>query len=343
MKQAGFEARHAAEWARFEAWLDAVDGKARQWAKPAVSLQPKPPEAAELIAEVDVPAAYRRLCQHLALAERRGYGASLVERLRRTVDRGHVHLYRPPRTRFSRALGFMVFDVPALVRAQRGPMIASALLFFVPLLLCLTVLQLRPDLAGMVLSPEAMGQYERMYDPDSEVHGQRRGSESNLYMFGVYVLNNVSIAFRTFAAGLVVCIGSIFVLVFNGVMIGSVAGHLTAVGSGDPFWRFVAGHSGPELLGIVLSGGAGLRLGLSLLMPGPHSRAEAFRIAGTQGAKILLGVFVLLVFAAFVEAFWSSIGSLPAAVKYGAGIGLWVLLLAWLLVPLRRAEGDDAG
>jgi uncharacterized membrane protein SpoIIM required for sporulation len=156
-----------------------------------------------------------------------------------------------------------------------------------------------------------------------------------MQMFGFYILNNISIGFRTFASGLFAGIGSGFVLVFNGVFIGSAAGHLTAIGYGGPFWQFVAGHSAPELLGIVISGGAGLQLGLSLLAPGQRSRARAFREAGIEGARLVAGVFALLLFAAFVEAFWSSIGWLPALLKYAVGLGLWALLLGWLLLSGR--------
>ena len=43
-----------------------------------------------------------------------------------------------------------------------------------------------------------------------------------------------------------------------------------------------------------------------------------------------MGVFAMLVFAAFVEAFWSSIGWMPAAIKYAVGGVMWAITLAWL-------------
>ena len=131
-------------------------------------------------------------------------------------------------------------------------------------------------------------------------------------MFGHYIWNNVSIGFRTFASGLLAGVGAIVVLIVNGVMIGGVAGHLQAVGHGDPFWRFVAGHSAPELTAIVIAGGAGLRLGLNLIAPGQRRRIDALVEGGRRGALLCLGVLAMLVFAAFVEAFWSSIAWMPA-------------------------------
>src|SRR3546814_6196473 len=86
-----------------------------------------------------------------------------------------------------------------------------------------------------------------------------RDSGSDLQMFGLYIANNISIGFRTFAGGLLAGVGSLLVLVFNGVMFGTVAAHLQGIGHGGPFWRFVVGHAAPELSAIVVAGTAGDR------------------------------------------------------------------------------------
>jgi uncharacterized membrane protein SpoIIM required for sporulation len=167
-----------------------------------------------------------------------------------------------------------------------------------------------------------------MYDPSNAELG--RSSGTDLQMFGYYVMNNVSIAFRTFASGLFFGVGAIYVLGANGLLIGGMAGHLTAIGYGGPFWRFVVGHSAFELSAMVIAGGAGLRLGLTLLAPGRQRRGPAMVTAGWIGAQLTLGAFAMLVAAAFIEAYWSSIASLPDAVKFGSGGMLWLLVLLWL-------------
>jgi len=350
MKQALFEARHAEEWTRIERWLVGAKppkpsgsralGRAQN--RPAAECADPPHPQAPPLSAVDYPAAYRRLCQQLALAERRSYSLALIERLRRLVERGHLQMYRPPRARWRWILDFFAREFPQRVRALRGPMLASALLFFGPLIACFVLLQYQPEWVSLVLPADQRATMESMYDPAAAHTQLGRDSGSDVQMFGHYVLNNVSIGFRTFALGLIAGIGSVLVLVVNGVMIGTVAGHLTAIGYGDPFWRFVAGHSAPELLAIVLTGGAGLQLGLALLAPGRRTRLQAFKQAGISGARIALGAFAMLVFAAFVEAFWSSIGWLPATVKYTVGIAMWLLFIAWLLLAGRGRGAVDA-
>lgn len=318
MRQDHFIARHEPEWRALSAWLDVAERR-----KPAPSGSDATCPAAE------VPSRFRRLCQQLALARRRGYSPMLIERLGQLVERTHTLMYRPPNPRWWRAIAFIVSEFPAEVRAQRGWMLASALLFFLPLLAMIVAVQVQPELAHSVFDIEQLAQMEHMYDPANDDR-IGRDSGTDLMMFGHYVMNNISIGFRSFASGLLVGIGSVLVLVSNGVMIGTVAGHLTGIGYGGPFWRFVVGHSAPELLAIVISGGAGMRLGFALIAPGQLGRVAALLAAGRIGARLILGVFVMLLAAAFIEAFWSSIAALPDVVKYGSGGAIWLTVLVWL-------------
>jgi uncharacterized membrane protein SpoIIM required for sporulation len=319
MKQEAFQAQHEPEWTAFGLWLD-------QRQRPAAKVRARDAEGA--FADADFPLAYRRLCQQLALAEGRGYSAQLVRRLRDLVDRGHLVFYRPRAPRWRRVLDFFASDFPRLVRSEKRAMIAAALLLYVPFFGVMLLLHFRPELAYSIFEPGQLANFEKMYDP----HADRLGRESgtNLEMFGFYILNNVSIGFRTFASGLLAGVGAVFMMVFNGVFFGGVAGHLNEIGYGDPFWRFVAGHSGPELTAIVIAGGAGLQIGMALIAPGRRSRARALIDAGRVGAKLVLGVATMLVFAAFIEAYWSSIAWMPREVKFSVGALIWLGIGLWL-------------
>jgi uncharacterized membrane protein SpoIIM required for sporulation len=313
MKQERFVALHARDWDRLQSWLGA---------------QEKQPRRTQQDEALEFPRAYRRVCHHLALARGRGYSREVTDRLQRIVQQGHSQLYRPPAPRWHRIADFLVAGFPRLVRSQWRCMLAAGVFFYLPALITLVLLQLRPELAHSLFSSAQLAQFEKMYDPSNAELG--RSSGTDLQMFGYYVMNNVSIAFRTFASGLFFAVGAIYVLGANGLLIGGMAGHLTAIGYGGPFWRFVVGHSAFELSALVISGGAGLRLGLTLLAPGRQRRGPAMVTAGWIGAQLALGAFAMLVAAAFIEAYWSSIASLPDAVKFGSGGLLWLLVLLWL-------------
>lgn len=326
MKQETFVQLHRADWEALGAWL-VGQGARRQpgTAAPAVKLE-----------DAAFPHLYREVCQHLALARARGYSPALVEQLQELVQDGHQLLYRAPRLRWRTAAGFFVVTFPRLVRRERRLVLLAAVLFFAPLLVMLWLIQRHPELAYSMLSAEQVAEFDRMYDNTRHTGRLARDSQTDLVMFGYYILNNVGIAFRTMASGLVAGIGSLFVLITNGLIIGTVAGHVTSVGFGTTFWSFVAGHSAPELLAIVISGAAGLRLGFALLAPGRRTRVAALREAGVVAAQLVLGAFAMLVFAAFVEAYWSSIAWIAPWIKYSVGAVLWFAILGWFTFGGRR-------
>jgi uncharacterized membrane protein SpoIIM required for sporulation len=314
VRQAPFEAQHAKEWEEFDAFLD---GKKTAPFDPA-----------------QMPERYRRICHQLALAQDRGYSPDLVDRLNRLALRGHHALYANQRRQSGRVAEFLLGGFPRLVRAEWRVVVAAGVLFFGPLALLIGVLQVYPEFVHYLLEPEQIAQFHSMYDPANRRLGMRE-DDTSLQMFGLYIWNNVRIGFQTFAGGLAFGTGSVWFLGANGVIIGAVAGYLTQVGYTETFWSFVAGHSSPELLAIVISGAAGLRLGLALIAPGGSSRKAALMAAAKPAVRLMYGAAIMFMFAAFVEAFWSPVTEVPFNVKIGVGLAGWAAALAYFLLAGR--------
>ena len=306
MKQTPFETAHAKEWSEFEAF---VDGKK--------SFDP-----------AEMPSRFRRVSQALALAAQRCYSAELVDRLNRLALRGHHALYVNRRRESRQVLDFMLRGFPRLVRREWRVVAAATLLFFGPLLGFIALLQLFPDFVHYLLSPRQIASFHEMYDPANRRLGMRE-ADTSMMMFGYYIWNNVRIGFQTFAGGMLAGVGTAWFLGANGVIIGAVAGYLTQVGYHETFWSFVAGHSSLELLAIVLSGAAGLKLGLAIISPGNLSRKSALMAAAKPAVRLMYGAAVMFFAAAFVEAFWSPITEIGFPIKIAVGIGGWVVLLAY--------------
>jgi uncharacterized membrane protein SpoIIM required for sporulation len=327
MRQETFVQRHQSEWIALEQWF-ARGGSARkarahrrEW---------------HGLSDFEVPGRYRRLCQQLALARRRGYSAVVTDRLQQLMQRGHGVLYRTPAPRWRRAVEFLLAGFPRLVRAEKGVMLVAMALFVLPLVAMYTAIQIQPDLSSALYDPIQLAGFEEMYDPNDPSRALGRDDGTDVAMFGFYIWNNVSVGFRVFASGLLAGLGPILSLATEGIRAGAVASHLQAVGHGDPFWRFVCGHASFELTAIVIAGGAGLRLGLNLIAPGQRRRIDALVEAGRHGALLCAGVLAMLVIAAFIEAFWSSIGWMPASIKYSVAAVLWTAVFVWLLAGGRN-------
>jgi len=278
---------------------------------------------------------YRRVCQNLALARTRHYGADLEARLNRLALRGHQHLYSRRLGVWSRIVTFIGSGFPNAVRRNHWFLWASLVLFGLPFVGFILAIQLEPDLAYSVLPPEAIREMEGMYDPSTPMQAS---ADQRAFMFGFYVYNNISIAFRTFAAGLACGIGSLYFAAYNGVVLGAVSGHLTQIGYGSKFWPFVIGHGSFELTALVLATQAGLKIGWSLVAPGQRTRMRALLEETKDSMGIVYGFTGFLVIAAFLEAFWSPWPFIPPTVKYAVGTLLWASVLGYLAFAGRGHE-----
>ncbi|MCY1350309.1 Stage II sporulation protein M [compost metagenome] len=257
--------------------------------------------------------------------------------------RGHQQFYRHRSHLGARLIGFVLGGMPRLVRSEWRPALAASLLFFGSLIGMGVLVYLFPDLVYSVIGPEQVASMESMYDPEARRLGRfgERDSGDDWVMFGFYIMNNIGIAFQTFAGGLLLGLGSLFFLLFNGLMIGAVAGHLTRIGFGETFWSFVIGHGAFELTAIALAGAAGFRLGSALLAPGRLPRGEALRLAARPAVQLVAGAALFLLIAAFIEAYWSSMTFATPHVKYAVGAGLWLLVLGYLGLAGRGGHAPD--
>lgn len=328
MKQQLFEERYANEWSEFEAWHDRRDRKRKADSQD---------RAAAAFADAAFPARYRRICQHLALARDRQYSTDVVERLNRLALRGHNLLYGARDDRKNSMLTFLFGGFSRQVRAERRVVLVACLLFFGPFVAMLVLLQWFPDLVYYLMRSSQVETFEEMYSPAASHLGRAREADSSFYMFGIYIWNNIRIGFQMFAGGLLFGIGSVFFLLSNGLLLGTVAGHLTAIGYITPFYSFVAGHSALELTAIMLSGVAGLKLGHALISPGPLTRKAALIAAARSATRIMYGAAGMLFCAAFIEAFWSPLTTVPPPVKYGVGIFMWLAVIVYF-VAMGRAR-----
>lgn len=307
-----FEQRHEPQWKALDASLSRLEmGRGDRGGVPD-----------------DLPELYRQVCHHLALVRHRHYGADLELRLNRLVLRGHQQLYHHSSVDAAGIFAFASSGFPRLVRREKRLVGLSALLFGVPLLLMTLLIPRHPEIAFSIMAPATVEQMGQQFSPGGSLEAGRP-VDSDVLMFGYYIRNNIGIAFRTFAGGILGGVGSIFFLVYNGLAIGAVTGYVRQMGFGPQFFPFAIGHGAFELTAIVLAGAAGLRLGLALLAPGSLSRGRSLLLAGRTAIRILYGAAGMLVIAAFLEAFWSPMPQ-PAATKYGIGAILWLSVFVYL-------------
>lgn len=142
--------------------------------------------------------------------------------------------------------------------------------------------------------------------------------------------NNISVAFATFALGITAGIGTVWMMLLNGLMLGVVSVACWREGMSLSLWSFVAAHGVLELPAIFIAGGAGLGIARGLLFPGSLPRRESLVRAGARSVRLVLGTIPMLLIAGFVEGFVSPT-NLPYSVKFMLAGGLFTLLVLYLL------------
>jgi len=322
-----FESLYQKEWDELaDALTPILDGRKRKSEK---YQQIRGERVAEL---------YRRACEHLALARARNYPRYLLDRLDKLTADAHQVIYQRREFGLSRIKRAFVHDFPRAVRAHAAYVWTSTALLVVPMLLVGWLVYERPDLILSVVSSEDAAEYEAMYSDAAESIGSTRGPDEDWMMFGFYIWNNISIAFKCFAAGIFLGVGSMFFLVSNGIFMGAIAGYLTERGLGETFYSFVVTHGAFELTAIFLAGAAGMRLGHALVAPGRNSRVQSLTLAARETMIIVYGVVVMLLIAAAIEAFWSSARWLPLPLKYSVAGVCWLAVVSYFIFQGRRAD-----
>lgn len=330
MKQHQFEAQHQAMWQRFRHLLeDSVN---------ADNVQALAHNAQEDLSGYEFVRLYRTLCQHYALAKQRHYSPQLVQYLNELVVMGHQQLYQRDSHIWTRIYRFYSYTFPVRLRAHAGLFWISLACFVIPAVLMGWACYEHSDMLYSIMPADQVSQMEEMYNPANDMVGRdsSRRSDTDIAMFGFYIYNNVGIDFRIYGMGIFAGVGTLLSVLYNGLVIGGVAGHLSGLGFGETFWPFVSGHGSFELTAAVISGAAGIRLAQSLFMPGNYSRLDAFKIAGKQSIELLIGAATMTFIAAFIEAFWSSSSVIPDMVKYGVAAVLWIGVIAYLCLAGRR-------
>jgi uncharacterized membrane protein SpoIIM required for sporulation len=277
---------------------------------------------------------YRIACSDLARARSEEVGDDVEDYLNDIVSRGHK-LFHPPRSPKIRRMGrFFTQTFPRAVRSIWIEVLASTILFVLPIILTVLFVVPSPKRAYLLAPPT---QLEMLADSYLQGHEAGRSEDFDSAMTGYYVRNNVGVAFRCFATGIFFGLGSIFFLIFNGIFSGAVGAYICMAGATESFLSFVVGHGAFELTAIVLSGAAGLRMGAAMLNPGRSTRLDALRAESERLVAIVLGVASMLLIAAGVEGFWSP-SAAPASLKFAVGGALWLVVLGYLCLAGRFGE-----
>jgi len=281
----------------------------------------------------DFVAEYRDLAADLARLQTaaRGREREEVFYLSRLMAGAHNLLYRGRSLTFKDVWRTFAVDAPREVRHSLGPIALAAVLMFGPAAIAYTAVVQDPAVASVFI-PAAM--LDRAEDGVRRAKtGRGYISDPELFrpvMATSIIANNVQVTFAAFAMGIAFGIGTVIVLVTNGVSLGGVFGLYASKGIASLLVKFVAPHGVLELSAICIAGGAGFLLAAGLLVPGSRPRSEALRENARRAIRLVAASTVLLLIAGTLEGFVSPIETWPLAWKLAVSASTAVFLVIYL-------------
>lgn len=275
-------------------------------------------------------AQYREIAADLARARTYGVDPRVLEYLERVVSAGHNALYgrhTVDRVRVDRVL---LREIPAAVVASRGYVLAALLTFAVPAVTGYLLIRERPAVAEEVLPDGIIARAREGVEHRAQGIGYAEAPSMYLPVVASRIItNNVQVAFFAFAFGITAGLGTLVLLVMNGLFFGAVLGLFANYSLAGWLLTFVAGHGVLELTAIFIAGGAGYRIAGAIIAPGDRTRRDALVLEGRMAIRMVAAAVTLLAIAGTIEGLLSA-SDAPAAYKYAVSAASAVFLFLYL-------------
>ena len=268
---------------------------------------------------------YRRVTSDLAVARRDFPQDRCVTYLNALTSRAHSTIYQTSPFKRGTLRQFLHFGFPRVFRENLNFIGVAFLMFTIAFGAAYWIALTLPVFAEQIVPEETVSHIKEL---DQQAWNSTSAENRNL--FAAFVMtNNIRVAFFAFAGGILCMVGTLYILVINGIVIGAVSGLCHVNGIALTLWSFVSPHGYIELTTIFIAGGAGLKLGYSLIAPSLLTRKRTLTDAARTAIQLIGGCVALLVVAGTIEGFVSPSG-LSDAFKIGFGALTGVLLFIYL-------------
>ncbi|MFD3924409.1 stage II sporulation protein M [Streptomyces sp. NPDC058595] len=283
-------------------------------------------EADELVA------LYQRTSTHLSLIQSSAPDPMLIARLTQLVARARSVVTGTRRAGWRDAARFLYAGFPAAVYRSRHWWIPTALLSVLVAALIGWWISAHPEVQSAIAAPEDLRQMTR---PGGEYETYYSSHPAASFAAQVWT-NNAQAAAMCLVLGAFLCLPVIWILFLNMLNLGVGIGLMSSAGRLDTFLGLVLPHGLLELTAVFVAAGTGLRLGWTLIDPGPHTRRTALAQQGRAAVGMAIGLALILFVSGLIEGFVTPSG-LPTWARITIGVLSEVAFLAYVYVLGGRA------
>lgn len=209
---------------------------------------------------------------------------------------------------------FWMDELPQIILFSKKQMLISLLVFL--LAACIGVFSSLkdPQFASTILGESYVSMTKENIEKGDPMAVYKKGHQVDMFL-GI-TFNNLMVAFRTYVFGVFLAIGTLAILLYNGIMVGCFQFFFIERGLAAESALTIWLHGTLEISSIILAGGAGLTLGSGLIFPGTYSRLQAFQLSAMRSLKLMLGITPIFVLAAIIESFLTRYTEVPDILRF---------------------------
>ena len=304
MRETGFIEQNKEKWAKFEKVLE--------------HHQRDPEELSELFIQVTDDLSYSRTFYP---------NRSVRVYLNNLAQKVFTKIYRNQRGKTSRFVHFWVEELPRINYECRRVHLISFLVFALSMAIGALSTLYDPEVPSVILGEWYVNMTERNIADEDPMRVYKEAKELDMFFSITY--HNLRVAFQTFVYGAFFALGTLYFLVFNGVMVGAFQTFFYQKGVFLDSFLTIWVHGTLEISAIIIAGTAGLVMGSGLLFPGTYNRLQSFMISAKKGLKIMLGIAPVFVLAGFIEGFLTRYTDAPIYLRLGIIISSLLVILAY--------------
>jgi uncharacterized membrane protein SpoIIM required for sporulation len=246
----------------------------------------------------------------------------------------HRKIYRNKKETSGRIMSFWQYELPYLFKQYHRQLLYSFLFFIVFTFIGVLSAKYDDNFVRLILSNDYINMTNENIQKGDPFAVYKMRTQSQ--MFVQIAFNNIRVSFLTFVAGISFCIGTVMLLMQNGIMLGSFEYYFFSKGLGLQSIPVIFLHGTLELSAIVIAGCSGLIVGGSVLFPKTYSRGVSLLKGGRDGMKIVFGLVPVFMVAAFLESFVTRYTKMPAVASYSILVfSLAFMIWYFIIYPLR--------
>ena len=254
----------------------------------------------------------------------------------------HQSVYKNKKEKRSRIITFWKYELPNVFYKRRKELLISFTIFFIAILIGVISSFGDSGFVRLILGDSYVNMTLENIDKGDPlaVYKQMNGVD----MFMGITFNNIRVSFMAFMAGLLLSVGTVLLLLTNGIMLGTFHHLFFEKGLLFKSLSVIWIHGTLEISSIIVAGAAGLILGNSILFPKTYSRRQSFLISAKDGVKMIIGLIPLFITAGFLESFITRLTEMPIAINLLI-IGSSLAFIIWYVIiyPIQLNKREKNG